>query len=97
MLAEKMNNIEIRDKKIELNAGKYYLAKRIFLLGTVFSFISFISLSFLPSKESGVINNDEPIFWSIVICFITYKWASARVQHIETIRNTMSPEENGHS
>ena len=81
-----MNTIIERDKQIEAKAGRYYLLRRIFLVGIIIFAIALMSTIFIRDRIPNAEDAEMAGIWGIFICFVIYKWASVRVQHIETIR-----------
>jgi len=81
-----MDTIEERDNQIEAKASRYYLLRRIFLLGTILNFIGLVGTAFIHDRILNAEKIEMTAFWVTVIFFLVYKWASARIQHIETIK-----------
>ena len=81
-----MQSILDRDNKLEAKAGRYYVARRVFLLLSLVSLIGFLGLMF--SYKGEHVDDALPTgFWGAVFWFLLYKVASVRIQHIETIRH----------
>lgn len=78
--------IEERDIKLEANSGRYHLLKRLFLIGIILFVITFISTTFIAERISNAAEMEMMAIWAIFICFILYKWANAKIQHIESVR-----------
>ena len=89
-----MKTIEEKNNKLMANSSRYHLLRSLFLLGIIMLIIALISTSLIHDRILNSSEIEMATIWGVCFCFVLYKWANAKIQHIETIRYYKSINED---
>lgn len=81
-----MKTIEEQNNKLVANSSRYHLLRSLFFLGIILLIIALLSTFLIHDSILNASEIEMATIWSIFFFFVLYKWANAKVKHIETIR-----------